>query len=300
MDFTKTLIIYDSIITDFVPYFKSYGIKTYKTFKDDTLIQKITRKLAINYGVAVNYSYDDWKYEVKNVDTILIFASKRTDYVKSLAEKYPLKRIIIWYWNPVSRCFNPKDLKYDNVEFWSFDKADCKKYGLKYNSTFYFKNIKVKEIDINKVYDIIFLGLDKGRKKLLDELEVEINKQNIKTYFHIHPGVGVSNPEKIKMLPYLEYLHLVTKSKAIFDFLQVNQMGLTLRSMESVFFKKKLITNDENIVHEKFYNKNNIFILGKDDFNKLSTFITSPYQDLDVNILAYYDFENWIKRFDNE
>ena len=76
------------------------------------------------------------------------------------------------------------------------------------------------------------------------------------------------------------------------------QDGITLRPLEAFFLKKKLITNMKNIVKYDFYNSNNIFILGVDDFNKISEFINSPFDDKDYNrIVEKYCFRGWLKRF---
>jgi hypothetical protein len=75
------------------------------------------------------------------------------------------------------------------------------------------------------------------------------------------------------------------------------QTGLTLRPMESIFFEKKLITNHLTISDYDFYDKSNIFILGKDDLNNLSYFLKQPYNRLPAKLVDGYDFNTWLKRF---
>ena len=70
--------------------------------------------------------------------------------------------------------------------------------------------------------------------------------------------------------------------------------------MESLFFKRKLITNNKEVMKYEFYNPNNIFILEKDNFEKINEFINSKYEDIDSKIVDYYDIENWLKRFDKK
>ena len=86
-------------------------------------------------------------------------------------------------------------------------------------------------------------------------------------------------------------------SKSILDIVNPNQSGLTLRVMESLFFKKKLITNNLFISEYDFYNSQNIFILGKDREEDLHDFINSNYIDVDDSIVTSYDYHNWVKRF---
>ena len=101
-------------------------------------------------------------------------------------------------------------------------------------------------------------------------------------------------------VPYEDYLKLLVKTKTILDIVDGNQSGLTLRCMEALFFNKKLITNNLDIENYDFYNPKNVFILGKDDMNNIKQFIDSPYELVDEKIVNYYDFDEWIKRFNME
>ena len=55
-------------------------------------------------------------------------------------------------------------------EIWSYDRNDCKKYNLKFNTQFY--NNKLKCPNLKKVQDVIFLGKDKGRRKIIENLNI--------------------------------------------------------------------------------------------------------------------------------
>lgn len=73
--------------------------------------------------------------------------------------------------------------------------------------------------------------------------------------------------------------------------------GITLRVLESLFFEKKLITNNINIINCEFYNKNNIFIINKDNLDDLNDFLKSEYKKIDKKIINYFDYESWLNRF---
>lgn len=73
--------------------------------------------------------------------------------------------------------------------------------------------------------------------------------------------------------------------------------GFTLRVLESLFFEKKLITNNINIINCEFYNKNNIFIINKDNLDDLNDFLKSEYKKIDKKIINYFDYESWLNRF---
>ena len=125
----------------------------------------------------------------------------------------------------------------------------------------------------------------------------------LESKFHITPvrkkAKGYEKWYKNRM-PYNEVLQYIEKSKAILDYVSDNQSGLTLRPLEAMFFRKKLITNDISIINRDFYKKENIFILGKDDISDLVDFLNNDYVKIDQKILDRYDFINWIERFNTK
>jgi hypothetical protein len=68
-----------------------------------------------------------------------------------------------------------------------------------------------------------------------------------------------------------------------------------MRIMESLIHNIKLITDCSYLVNYDFYNENNIFILGKDDFNRLSEFMNTPYEKVDAKVLEHIYFEDMLK-----
>ena len=103
---------------------------------------------------------------------------------------------------------------------------------------------------------------------------------------------------KIKdLVSYDKYLDFISDGKVLLDIVNDNVTGITLRVMEGLFFRKKVITNNKTISSYDFYNENNFFILGIDNTNNLKEFINSEYKVIDQKIIENYDVENWIKRF---
>ncbi|WP_346986133.1 hypothetical protein [Chryseobacterium sp. POE27] len=236
MDLDRTIIIYDSV-QYFVPIIEEKGIRCFSSFRSVGKAEKILRKFSLKINFKKNVWYGDWKKYIKDVDTVIIFATNRYDFIAYLADNNPGIRIIVWYWNPVFRCFNPGNLTRKNVEYWSFDQNDCRKYNLQFNSTFYFDNIKLDEKNTVK-NDIVFIGADKGRKSALDLINGDLTKKGLRALFHVVPDKNQPNPQNIKPLAYSDYLKLISESTVILDYLQAGQAGATLRPMESIFFKK--------------------------------------------------------------
>jgi len=282
----KTLIIRqkDDIVN---PICQKYFINCISPFNAiyyrSTLLRKFINKVKFLQTFFFNkkiYSLD--------FDIVIVFDFCPT-YLKWLKRKYPSKRVIYWYWNPITKKTHPRYLKFLNCEIWSYNKHECIEYGLKYNSTFWSK--KLIQNTYEKNIDILFIGKDKGRKKIIRDFLDSISQYDFKKYIYI------IDSRMQKRLDYSNVISLSSNSKVILDIYSNDRYGYSLRVMEALFLGVKLITNNANIVEEFFYSKDNIFVLGYNDIEKINNFIESPCTQVPTEVLDYFDFGSWLARF---
>ena len=284
---------------------KGYGFihfrdlnNVYVYYLSYSLIFRIIRKVMkmLRLWFIFPLFYGKWKKYLRDTELIILFdagledEAKLTSYIK---KNNPSLKLVFWYWNPVTPKNNAA-LNNKNIdEVWTYNRFDAKKYNLKYSPQFY-RQILDGRVSNGMVSDIdmIFLGKDKGRKKILQGLEKNAVAMGLKCDFTIVR-------KKKDKVGYEEYSYRVLGSKCIVDLVPNQECGLTLRPMEALFYKKKLITNYKDIVNYDFYDKENIFLLGKDDVNKLVEFINSPYKEIDPRIVDFYRYESWLKRIEN-
>lgn len=226
---------------------------------------------------------------LKNVDAdmLLVFDSISIAFLKWLKKHNPNKRIILWYWNPVFLTIDPKEVP-KGIELWSYSRKDCEQYGMQFNTQFCFS--KYTPTQEEPTTDIFFFGRDKGRGEIIEKYQKEFEELGLKTDFRI-----VRN--KKDYIPYSEGIQLTKRSKCVLDFCVNEEVGMSLRALEALFLNKKVITNNKMYMREKFYRKQNVFILGQDDLKNLSEFLTTPLEEVAEEIKEYYLFENWLKRF---
>lgn len=272
----------------FLKHIKNANIQNYYLLNPKSFLFKCV----IHFKFNRQFIWGNWKKEVQNYKLIILGENGfNTQFTKYIKKSNPNCRIIMFYWNCINENY-ARFLKDPNIdEFWSFDKNDCKKYKMKYNSQFYSKDFKLPKRNINN--DVVFCGRCKGREKILKKLEEKFNNLGIKNNFII------TTREK-DFFPYEDYIKIVAASKAVLDIFAGHQIGLSLRAMESIFFEKKLITNNKDIQNYDFYDPQNIFIIGKDKDEDLVSFLNTPYKKIDKKLVDYFDFHNWIKRFDNK
>ena len=287
---------------------------------NSNLIKAISR---INSSFIKYYTY---KYFVKEVKPSI--DSKQYDYVFLLAGMtFALSPNMISYIknNQKNAKFfmyqwdSEKNLKYctkihsymDKV--FSFDLTDCsksKKYiflPLFYTDSY--KNIGASKIDSFK-YDCCYIGTAHPQKfhyinlmsSLLSNL---LPRQYIYHYmpsklkFFYHKLIStefknaVLNDFQLAKLSTNEILNVIKESRCILDAPQSGQTGLTIRTIECLGAKRKLITSNNDIIKYDFYNKQNILVFdGNIDPN--NSFFTTPYRDIDEEIYKKYSIRSWL------
>lgn len=271
----------------FLKYIDNGKIKKYYKYNYNCFFMRVIRKLRLD-GKMV---WGDWYKTIDKFDLVILgenyYSFNISRYIK---KKNKHCRLIVYFWNCINDGYK-EILEDKNIdEFWTFDKNDSNSYKMKYNPQFYTKNVKIEDKNAQKKYDIVFLGRAKGRKEQILNLENEFKRKGL------NYNIRIVENEK-DLVKYDDYLDWLSKSKSILDITCNNQVGLTLRCMESIFLEKKLITNNKEIKKYNFYNPNNIFILDEDNMDNIETFLNSPYEKVDQEIIEYYDFESWLKRF---
>ncbi len=269
---------------------KKKGYMASIIFKEQWKIVRLIRRIWIYFCLpALGFWLGSWKYELESYDTIILHISKLTlNLPKWIHKKYPNIRIICWYWNVVDNETKPEKITDTNVEFWSFDLQDCLKYKMKFNIQYYSCEEVCTDADI--IYDIYFIGRNKGRKDQILNLQKIAEMQGLRCDFNI-----IYNNDKIKT--YLEVKNDILKSKAILEINKKGQDGYTLRVLESLFLDKKLITNNLSILNAPFYRKNNIFVIGHDSLDDLKKFMEQPYDNTVRKYKKSYDLDIWFQNF---
>ena len=211
-----------------------------------------------------------------------------------LKRTYGQDHIILYYMNHIS----PKSALY--MQHFSkvccFDRKDAEKYHIHYVPLPYTNYYNPENTIVQIQQDAIFLGQNKGRERKLLVLKKELEANGFHTRFMM-TGTGNSELCLKKKIPYDDYIQMVKSSRCVVELMMEDQAGYTLRAMEALFLRKKLITDNVSVIHEPWYNKRNIFLLGKDGLEDLSAFITTPYSDTGFD-LHTLNFSEWIDTYD--
>lgn len=273
--------------------------QTFKKNKFLFFVARVIRKLGWHVPFVF---YSDWVKHIEKAEKIII-----TDYgyCKGI-EKYILKKnkeckIYFYYMNNMHDCGKKFNSHIFNVfskqMIYSFDPIDSKKEGITFMPTPYYK---IDKTSTSHKYDLFFLGRGKNRESLLTYL-FDLCKLNNLSPNILVMGENVDSRLKLNSyMSYLKYLDLVCESSTLLEVVSKNQSGISLRTLEGIFFEKKIITNNKYIKSYEFYDsisKNVLIIDEKNlDEEEIINFIKQPYEKVSLD-KSKYEFEKWVNNF---
>lgn len=215
-------------------------------------------------------------------------------------------KLILWNWNKQSIQIAQRErLVSPFCDIWTFDSNDAKKYNWKLNNQFY---IPITSPNINASNSIraFCTCLDKGRYSGMKKIRKQLMDNGVECDFTLVKD-GTSNYDiqdskwtREEGFPYSVFLQHTLDSDIIVDLVQPGQSGLTIRTLEALFYGKKIITNNLSVLMCPFYNEHNIFIMDNHNVGKLTDFLRYDFVEIKEENKIPYTYENWINQFSSK
>ena len=261
--------------------------------------------------------FDEIIHETQGKHYDKVFMINCKVYTKEMVEE--LKRVhkaaefILYLWDSVKLYPFVEELIPLFDRAYTFDLDDSEgKYGLKLLPLFYHQEYaKIAEEKPQIKYDLVSICTAHPiRYRIIKELFPKLRKEGIRIYSflfinklqYLYNKVFVrqfwlarKNEFNFKSLRNDEIIDIIKESNTIFDIPHNKQSGLTMRTIETLGAKRKLITTNKQIKRYNFYDENNIMILNDDNFNEVSTFLKHDYQDIPEEIYQEYSLSSWVK-----
>ena len=232
--------------------------------------------------------------------------------LKLLRQLHPEARLIIYHWDSIANNRNAQRLFSCFDKIFSFDKKDCEQFGLHFLPLFYIPDYaKISTVIRPKKYDMLFIGTTHSdRYRLIKRLESAISQLGGRSfswfYFPskiLYYKMKLLNPD-IRKIPQKSFhfkpmakevlLDLFASSGIVADIQHPKQTGLTMRCIETLGAKKKLITTNPHIAEYDFYNPNNILIVNRDSPIIDKRFFNTPYTEIPADIYEKYSIDGWL------
>lgn len=271
----------------------------------------------INGMIAHYFSKMMEKITRKKYDVVLLVSGQSLSFTEEMMERLKESQkqavFVLYQWDSMRNFpYIEKIQKYFD-KCYSFDKNDVKSYNLKFLSLFYTKRYEDigKKKGVKYKYDLMFVGTAHPKKykyvrEMSEKLKLVCPAQFIYFFFPsrlVYIYRKVKNPE-LKNAKYNEFHYtpikgkemdeLLTESRCVLDSAQEGQIGLTIRVLETLGAKRKIITTNQDIVNYDFYREENVYVYnGKFDLN--TPFFKEPFKEIDVSVYEKYSLRNWLK-----
>lgn len=277
-------------------------VDVYPVLRDVGIIGKCLRRINFKlFPFYVDYWFSKkWINSIEKNDTVVCMAHYWSPAIlKRISKKYNCN-CINYFWDKVVVSGYPIE-RGKVFENWTFDLEDSRTYKMRYNPQFYVENLVEKNQIVE--YDVCYVGADRNgtlvdRVAMANEYYSKMRELNLKLFFYLLTKSAKANAEIAANVPMnvKDVLDIMMKSKAVLEIIDSDKVEwLTLRPFQALTNNRKLITNNRKIVYYDFYNSNNIFVIGKDNWGDLPEFLNTPFEKMEC--LEKYSIENWKMRF---
>lgn len=259
----------------------------------------------------------------KRYDVVFLISGQSLSFsenmVAEIKRSQPNAKFVLYQWDSQTNFPYIKNVQKFFDKCYSFDRRDVEESSdLKFLPLFYSRVYEEIGQRNNKdyKYDFCFVGTAHPKKYkfislMSNQLKTVYPNQFIYFFFPsriVYFYRKVMNKE-LRKAKYSEFHYVPLKgkemnsiyemSRCVLDSAQDGQLGLTIRVLEALGAKKKLITTNEDIVNYDFYRPENIYVYrGKIDMN--DTFFKEEYKKVDMQIYKKYSLRSWLKEIVEE
>ena len=244
-------------------------------------------------------------------EPVLIFGIENIKDLRIIRKHLRTRHVSLFTWNPVidhsqnhrKRRMHMRMLKGLGFRIATFDPADAAKYQLELVEQVY-RRVDGYRKSAPEDVDVYFLGKDKGRFDALHRLGAQLQALGLRTEILMVPDRGRDYPSQTGLtvcdreMSYSDNIERINRARCLLEWIQDNQSGLTVRTLEALFFDKKLITNNAWVLQLPLYHPARIFVVGHDDLDQIVSFLAAPMPRIADAELARHDFSHWIGQFE--
>lgn len=276
-----------------------------------TAVTKVKREWLIP---SINKAYRKKLNEFSKTHYDIIFVingqTLSEEILSELKQQYKQATFILYIWDSIeNRASIIKNLGFFDYHF-SFDKNDATKFSMNFRPLFFSNGFKKSNSNALKKYDISFIGTAHSDRYHIVKSITDNLPSSTKKYWYLFlqaPWVfyyyKITNPYYRKASSDEFKYSSITKeavqdvffsSSSILDIEHPNQTGLTIRTLETLGSKKKLITTNKNIRDCDFYLEDNIFIIDRKNPVVSTDFMNSPYTTVCETTYEKYSIQGWL------
>jgi hypothetical protein len=249
-----------------------------------------------------------------NYDFVLLIRAEAVteEFIMNLRAYHKNVAIFLYQWDSMNLTKGPID-KLDLFDLrFSFDKRDCSSYSMTFLPLFYMDDYRdIEETPIDPKYDFLFVGtMHSDRYGMIREIKRYADAHSMHSYFYMYFPTpllfykmryfdrnltGAKKCEfRFSMLSRRDTVQAVANAKILIDSEHPAQSGLTMRTIEALGARRKLITTNADIINYDFFHPNNILVINRKLVEIPDLFIDSRYVNIESNTYRKYSVHEWV------
>lgn len=289
---------------------ESFGAEvTFFGEKTNSLYYRIAKQISKKFQIRLEKKY--LNSILSKVDKFDIFFLIRGEiitkkFLEALKTKNPNAKFVMYQWDSLKNNPNYYQLLsyFDKVS--TFDMVDAKELNIGYLPLFYTSKYKNLKHSSKKIFDIVFFGSYHGdRLEVIKQVDGECMRLGLsfKHHLFIH-RIALLKRLLLLKIKFSDLRYLTTKSvsteeiletykvsRAVLDIENQGQNGLTMRTFEVLGCGSKLITTNENILKEDFYDLSNVLLLNRGQIKIDKKFLK---KNINLERTSKFYINNWI------
>lgn len=282
------------------------------TFFSKALIRLNSNLLFYHIEYYYNRIYDIIKNKTYDYVFVVNIEAMPDFFLKKIKNIYSNAQFILYMWDSIFNKQNTVNYLHFFDKVFSFDKIDCERLKVNFLPLFYLDDYsQINSIQQKYDYDLLFVGtVHSDRYQLIKNIEYNIEQQGGKSFIYFFfPSKILYYKMKLqnnflratsvkdfyfKSLSKESLVNLYASSRIIIDIQHPKQTGLTIRCIETVGAKRKLITTNQYIKEYDFYSEQNILVIDRSNPVIPQDFLNLPYSEISDDIYKKYSIQNWI------
>ena len=266
----------------------------------------------------INTYYHDITEQTKDleIDFLLLVSPEAIDNKKidNIKKHHQNIKVYTYMWDSIKNKKKSLTLLEKSDKFFTFDLEDKKNnQKIDFHPLFYINDYKNMNIQSDYKYDFTFIGtIHSDRYKIVKKIEKFSKENDLKIFFYFYSPSRIlfffqklfrkdfkyidKNDISYNSMNKDEIVNIIKNSKVVIDIHHPLQTGLTIRTLEILGAKRKLLTTNENIKNYDFFHKNNIALFDRNEINIDINFIKSELYEVDDKIYEKYSINGWLKK----
>jgi hypothetical protein len=271
------------------------------------------RKARFLFEPFLNSYYQAKLSKLGRFERVLIIKGEgvTVETLKKIREFNCESKITLYLWDGIQNVPGAVDLSQAVDDVFTFDTKDALKYGFKLQPLFFVRNTVPLVSELEAKWPISFVGsVHSDRLKVVSRFREGLKSPEVMFVFIYFPSRlqfwfrkifdpcfhKFSKQEvSLKSLDKETIESIFTSSKAVLDVQHPRQMGLTMRTIESLALGKKLITTNQTITEYPFYDPANILVIDRKNPVMPDDFLTTPMAPEKIVMMQNYEVKDWIR-----